>query len=53
MLAAAALLVLMVFTVMMFEVTVNNRHRAPKPPAHDETELPEVAARDVPDLPKP
>ncbi|GAA3837819.1 hypothetical protein GCM10022226_69960 [Sphaerisporangium flaviroseum] len=51
MFAAVALLVLMVITVMMFEVTVNNRPRHPRPPVAGGTTLPEVAP-DTPDVPK-
>ncbi|MEU8267871.1 hypothetical protein AB0B89_11940 [Sphaerisporangium sp. NPDC049002] len=50
MFAAVALLLLMIFTVTMFEVTVNNRHRSPKPPV---TETPEETAQEATDIPKP
>jgi hypothetical protein len=50
MFAAIALLALMIITVAMFELTVNNRHRQARPPV-DEPSLPEEAAQDVPNVP--
>ncbi|MCW2882729.1 MAG: hypothetical protein JWQ95_6829 [Sphaerisporangium sp.] len=52
MFAAVALLLLMIVTVTMFEVTVNNRPRPPKPPLADITRL-EEPAQGAPDVPKP
>ncbi|WP_214416465.1 hypothetical protein [Sphaerisporangium fuscum] len=51
MFAAVALLVLMIFTVAMFEVTVNNRPRHPKAPKEEpKAQVAETHA--TPDVPK-
>jgi hypothetical protein len=52
MIAAVALLLLMIATVAMFEVTVNNRHGHPKPPVADPAPRPEEPAQGAPDVPQ-